>query len=129
MRGYRMIEVVGVLESMRQHERGPQLTVDVDRTIEHLRRHAQGIVAGVEELDLGTEDLRSALSLVAASGLYFIERHTGLFPGELAFATLAERQTHDLHPVALTRMQRDGATRAPYEIPGMSGDDQSGFLR
>jgi hypothetical protein len=57
---------------------------------------AQGIVAGIEELDLGAEGGRGALSLVAAPGLDLLERHTGLFPCKLGFAALSERQAYDL---------------------------------
>ena len=86
-----------------------------------------GIVAGVEELDLRAEDAGRALGLVAALRLHLGERHAGLLPGPLALAALAIGQADDLHAVALARMQRDGAARAPDEVAGMGGDDESGF--
>src|SRR5665811_1282256 len=74
------------------------------------------------------EQAGGALGLVLAAGLDLRQRGARLLPGELAFAALAERQAHDLDPVAALGVQRDGAARAPDEVARMGGDDKSRVL-
>src|SRR5262249_13147353 len=45
----------------------------------------------------------------------------------LALTALAERQAGDLDAIALLRVQRDRAARAPDEIAGMRGDHKARF--
>ena len=60
-----MIEIVGVLERVREHEGRIGFTVDVDHAVDMRLRQPQRIVAGVEEFDLGAEQLGGTLGLVA----------------------------------------------------------------
>ena len=122
-----MVEVVGILQRVRQHEGGLQLAIDVDRAVEHLGRRAQRIVAGIEELDLGAEHGRGLLGLLAALRLHVLQPHAGLLPGELALAALAVGQAHDLDAVALAGMQRDRPARPPDEIAWVGGHHEPGF--
>src|SRR5690349_12043592 len=85
----------------------------------------QGIVAAIEELDLGAEELCRALGLVLAAGLHRVQRRARLLPGELALAALAERHANDLHAKTLLRMQRNGAPCPPDEIAGMGCDHKT----
>src|SRR5581483_10432778 len=117
MRRVRMIEIVRVLEGVREHEARIGLAINVDHAVEVLLIELERIVAAIEELDLGL-----------AAGLHARERRAGFLPGELAFAALAEGHAHDLDAIALLHVQRDGATRAPDEISRMCGDHQSGLL-
>jgi hypothetical protein len=112
---------------MRQHEARIEFAVDVDHAVEMRFRQLQRIVAAVEELDLGTEQLGRPLRLVLAAGLDRFQRRALFFPRELAFAALAEGHADDLHAIALFRMQRDGAAGAPDEIARMGGDDETCF--
>ncbi len=122
-----MVDIVGVLERVGQHEGRLQLVEDVDGAIEHGVGGAQGIVAGIHELDLGSEHRSGALSLVAALCLDVFHLHAGLLPGELALAAFAIGEAQDLHPHAAFGMERDGAAGAPDEIAGMGGDDEAGL--
>ena len=122
-----MVEIVGVLQRMRQHEGRLQLAIDVDRTVEHLGGGAQRIVAGIQELDLGTQQRRGPLGLLAALRLHVLQPHAGLLPGELALAALAVREAHDLDAVTLAGMQRDRPACPPHEIAWVSGHHEPGF--
>ena len=128
MRGVGMIEIVGVLERVGEHEGRIGLAIDVDHAVEMLLGELERIVAAIEELDLGAEQGGGAFGLVLAAGLHLFQRRARLLPGELAFAALAERQADDLDPVAALGVQRDGAARAPDEIARMGGDDEPGLL-
>src|SRR5258708_28858395 len=90
-------------------------------------RKAQRIIAGIEEFDLGAERRRRALGLVLAAGLDLLQRHPRLLPGELGFAALAERQAHDLDPIAFFGVQRDRASGAPDKIAGVGTNDKTSF--
>jgi len=129
VRGERMVEVVRVLERMREHEGGLQRTVDVHQPVDRLRRHAHRVVAEVEELHLAAEQVGGGLGFPAAVGLHALERHSGLAPELRGFAALAEGQAHDLHLPAARGVQRDRAAGAPDEIGGMRAHDERGFLR
>src|SRR5882724_4514955 len=104
---------------MRQHKARVEFAVDVDQPLEMFGRQPQGIVAGIEELDLCTEGRRRPLRLVLAAGLDLFQGHARLLPGELGFAALAKGKTYDLDAVTFLGVQRDGAARAPDEIAGM----------
>src|SRR5258706_10747209 len=112
----RMIDVIWILQRMREHEARVELAINVDQPVHMRLVKAQRIVAGIEELDLGAERRGGALRLVAAAGLDLVERHTRLFPGKLGFAALAERQAHDLDAITLFGVKRDGTAGAPNEI-------------
>src|ERR1039457_5940501 len=86
------------------------------------------VVAAIEELDFGAQQVSGAFGLVLAAGLHGFERGAWLLPGELAFAALAERQAGDFHFVTALGVQRDGAARAPDEIARMGRDDKSSLL-
>ncbi len=128
MRGSGMIEVVRVVQRVREDERRVQLTEDIDRAVEHLGRMAQRIVAAVEELDLCAQDSGGLLGFCLPAGLHLGERDALLLPGELALAALTVGHAHDLHAVAALCVQRDGTARPPYEIAWVGGDDEAGFL-
>ncbi len=128
MRGVGMIEIVRVLQRMRQHEGRIFLAVDVDHAVEVLVVELERIVAAVEEFDLGAQKLRRALGFVLAAGFDLLERRAGFFPRELAFAPFAVGHAHDLHPIAALGVQRDGAARAPDEIARVRRDHKPGFL-
>jgi hypothetical protein len=104
---------------MREHETGVEFAIDVDQPLHMRVVEAQRIVAGIEELDLGAERGGGPLGLVAPARLDLVERHARLFPGELGFTALAERQAHDLDAKTLFGMQRDRAAGAPDEISGV----------
>ena len=128
MRGAGMVEIIRVLERVGEHEGRIGLAIDVDHAVVMLLGQIERVVAAVEELDLGAEQAGGALGLVLAAGLDLRQRGARLLPGELAFAALAERQAHDLDPVAALGVQRDGAARAPDEVARMGGNDKSGLL-
>ena len=90
MRGIGMVEIIRVFQGVRQHEVRIELAVDVDHAVEMRFRQLQGIVAAIEELDLGAEQLCGALRLVLAAGLDRFQRRAGFLPGELALAALAK---------------------------------------
>src|SRR5258708_2309730 len=69
----------------------------------------------------------SATRIVRAAGLDLLQRHPRLLPGELGFAALAERQAHDLDPIAFFGVQRDRAAGAPDKISGMGTNDKTSF--
>ena len=128
MGGVGMIEIVRVFQRMGEHEGRIGLAVDVDHAVEMRFGEPQRIIAGIEEFDLRAEHRGRALGLVLAAGLDLFQRRARFLPGELAFAALAEAHADDLHAIALLRMQRDRAARAPDEIARMRGDDKSGLV-
>ena len=122
-----MVEIVGILQRVSQHEGRIELAVDIDHAVEMRLRQPQRIIAGVEKFDFRTQHLRRALRLVAPSGLDLLHPRARLLPGELAFAALAERQAGNLDAITFLHMQRDRAARAPDEIAGMRRDHQARF--
>ena len=90
MRGIGMIEIIGILQRVGQHEGRIELAVDVDHAVEMRLIEAQRIIAGVEEFDFRAQHLGRALRLVAPARLDPFQRCTGFLPGELALAALAE---------------------------------------
>src|SRR5262245_54079691 len=123
-----MVEIVRILERMRQHERRIELAVDVDHAIEMAFAELERVVAAIEELDFSAKQLGSTLGLVFAARLYFFQCGARFFPGELAFAALAERHADDFDPIATLGMQRDCSARAPNEITGMGRHHKPGLL-
>ncbi len=84
-----VVEIVRILERVRQHEGWVELAIDVDHAIEMVFVELQRIVAAVEEFDLGAEQFCRALGFVFAPGFYFFQRGARFFPGKLAFSTFA----------------------------------------
>ena len=62
----------------------------IDRPLHHRGCGVQGIIARIEKLDLGPQNMRCGFGFGLALGLDLFQRHTGLFPRPLAFAALAE---------------------------------------
>jgi len=87
----------------------------------------QRIVAAIEELDLCAQHPCGAFRLVPTARLHGGERRALLFPGKLAFATLAKGQTDDLHVIAAFGVKCDGASSAPNEIAGVRSDNKTSF--
>ena len=100
MSGVGVIEIVRVLERVGEHEGRIGLTVDVDHSVKMRIGRLERVIAGVEELDLGAQQLGRPLGLVLAPGLDLFERGALLLPGELALAALTVRQAHDLDAIA-----------------------------
>jgi hypothetical protein len=90
MSGVGMVEIIRIFQRVGEHEGRIGLAVDVDHAVEMLAGEPQRIIAGIEELDLGAENLRGARGFVLAPGFHCRERRAGFLPGELAFAALAE---------------------------------------
>ena len=95
MGGVRMIEIVRILERVREHERWVEFAVDIDHAVEMRFVELERIVAAIEELDLGAEQGGGAFGLVLAAGFDFLKRRAGFLPGELAFAAFAIGQADD----------------------------------
>src|SRR6185437_9826447 len=74
VRGVRMIEIVRVLQRVREHESRIGLPVDVDHAVEVRFGELERIVAAVEELDLGAQKRRGPLRLVLAARLHLLHR-------------------------------------------------------
>ena len=110
-RGFRMIDVIGILERMGEDEGGVRLAVDVDQALKHRLGGAQGIIAGVEKFDFRAEDRRRPFRLVPALRLDLFETDAAFLPGELALAALAEGEAGDLDAIALWR--HAGRSRRP----------------
>ena len=119
MRRIGMIEIVGILKRMRQHEAGIEFSIDVDHPIEVLLVELQWIIAAIKELDFRAQRFCRAFRFIPAASLDGGKRRAGLFPGELAFAALAIGQTDNLHPIAAPGVQRDRTAGAPDEVAGM----------
>jgi hypothetical protein len=85
------------------------------------------IITGVEIFDLGTENFGGARRFVLALRFHIVELHARLFPGELAFAALAEGEAENFHAIALVGVECDRAACAPDEIAGVSRDHERGF--
>ena len=76
------------------------------------------VVAGIEELDLGTESGCRGRSLVTADRLDLLER-LALQPLARRLAALAVGDAHHDSPLAAHRRCRDRTARAPHEVAGM----------
>src|SRR5580700_5783915 len=78
--GQRMIKIVGVVQRVRQNEPWAQFSIDVGELIEHTVINPQGIVADIKELRLRAENLSRSQSLLLASCLDSLDRHTPFRP-------------------------------------------------
>jgi hypothetical protein len=116
----RVVEVVGVGRRVGQHDARLHAPVEVDQPVDQLGARLERIVAGVEELDLGTEHLGRLLAFAAPSRLDLVEV-VPLPPQPRGLATLAEAQAGDHGAVPGRGRQRDGAGRPPDEVPRVGG--------
>src|SRR5712692_3698208 len=100
----------------------------LNEAVDELVGRPQRVVTGVEETQLRAERFPRPLGLSTADVLDRVERRA-LLPELCRFAALAVGETEDSHAVATLCVQRDGTSRAPDKIGGMSADDQDGALR
>src|SRR5690606_9881453 len=91
-------------------------------------RRAKGIIAAVEEFNLGPKDRSSSLCFVTPPCLDLLHRDSCFLPSELAFTALTVRHANNFHPITVLCVERDGAAGAPDEIARVSRDDKAGFL-
>jgi len=127
-RGLRVVEVVGILEGMGQHELRLQLPIERHEAIEMRLVDAERIVADVEEHGLAAEDVSGALGFLLAGGLHLLQRGARLPPELRRFAALSIGEADHHDAIAALGVERDGAAGAPDEIRGMRADDQRGLL-
>ncbi|GDY87401.1 hypothetical protein SAVCW2_66000 [Streptomyces avermitilis] len=120
-----MVAVVGVVEGVGEHDVRLGLPVNGHQPVGQLGRGEQGVVAGVEEDDLGAEGGGRLLGLLAPDPLDLLQR-LALAPRLGGFAALTEGQTRDGDLLAAGRRQGDGSARSPHEVPGVRGDDECG---
>ncbi len=129
MRDETVVEIVRIVQGVRGRESGLQLSPLVDHPIENLLGDAHRVIADVPELDLlGAENVGSLFGFGAARGFDLVEGHAVLAPELGAFAAFTEGKADDFDVVALLGMERDRTARAPYEVGGVGGNDQGGFL-
>jgi len=96
----RMIGVVGIEKRMREHEFRLEFAILHDHGFDGFLRWLYGIVAGIEETDLGSENSGGASGFRAADFFDTVDRHAGLFPCALALAAFSEREAENADAVA-----------------------------
>ena len=121
-RRQRMVEVVRVVQRVRQDELRPEIAVERREPVEHLVGDPHRVVADVEKDRPGAQDVRGAHGLVLPRRLHFLDRHSGVAPQLGGLAALAERQADDRDLPAALRVERDRAAGTPDEIRGMRAD-------
>ncbi|MNS93525.1 hypothetical protein D3C72_1277040 [compost metagenome] len=125
--GQRVIVIVRVFLRVAEDELGLDAT-------KHIRQAKQGflvgthrVVADVEELDAGTQDIGRRQGLLAPGVFDFFFTHLALAPQLGGLTALTEGQADDVHGITLLRVQRDGTARTPDEIGRVGADDQRVF--
>jgi hypothetical protein len=96
-----VVEVVRVLQRVRQDELRPHFAIQSGQLIESVVWHAHRVIAQIKELNLSAQNGGGTLSLVFTVSLHLFQCHPCLAPQLGGFSALAERQAdNDYFPSA-----------------------------
>ncbi len=75
-----MIEIVGIVEGMREQELRLNLSIDVHELVESVVSDSQRVVAKIEKDRLRTENLCRSKGFFSSRNLHFVNGHAWLSP-------------------------------------------------
>ena len=128
VRSQRMIEIVGILQRVRQNKLRLKLAINLHQLVQRVFAKPHRIIAHVDENCPCAQNLRRSHGFLLPHRLYFFDRHAWLAPKFCRFAALPKRKAHHRNLPAARRIQRDRSSGAPHEIGGMSAHDERSLL-